>query len=124
MTYFLVSSLKAARRRRWEGPLLRFYHSLLLDAGVEAYSFEACWLDYRRAAVAKLLISVLATVLYDNRSAQRRDWRREDLHRVSAFFEDHPVDRLLGPEARRQEARRPGLGVAAGSAGGGRRTAS
>ncbi len=44
------------RRERMERKLLRRYHTLLLEHGVENYSWEACWDDYR-FSVIRILFS-------------------------------------------------------------------
>ena len=41
--------------------------------------------------VAKLNVSVMATVLLDNSSPAKRAWRRADLLRLMAFCEDHAL---------------------------------
>ena len=48
-----------SRRRELERPLIHYYHDCLLKYGVENYSFEELWLDYRRCAVRNLTIPIL-----------------------------------------------------------------
>ncbi len=95
VTYFMISSVTPARRRRSEKRLLELYHRLLIDNGVRGYSLDQCWSDYRRAVFGKLLVTVAGTVLYDNSSAHRREWRRLDLERLTAFIEDHAIAEFL-----------------------------
>jgi len=95
VAYFLISSISPAQRRQSEASLLENYHTLLTQYGVQDYSFDECWFDYRLSAVGKLFITVTATVLLDNTSTHRRAWRRADLQRLVAFIEDHAVDELL-----------------------------
>lgn len=47
------------RRRELERPLLRHYHQRLLTHGVNRYSFDDLWLDYRRGVVRNLTIPIL-----------------------------------------------------------------
>jgi thiamine kinase-like enzyme len=93
--YFLISSLPIEDRRQHESRLLRLYHDLLLQAGVQDYSFDDCWLDYRLSALAKLFITVQMTVVVDNTSDHRREWRQTDLDRLTAFISDHAVDQVV-----------------------------
>ncbi len=95
VTYFLISSVPVEQRRCLEEELMQTYYTILLDRGVQDYSFEQCWFDYKLAAVGKLFVTVMATVLLDNSTAQRRAWRRADLQRLIAFVEDHDVGKLL-----------------------------
>jgi hypothetical protein len=42
------------RRRRLELPLLRRYHERLVESGVQHYSWDECWMDYRLCVLRKL----------------------------------------------------------------------
>jgi hypothetical protein len=55
VAYFLSQSLASDERKRVEADLVRAYHDALVEHGVEGYSFEACWEDYR---LATLFVSV------------------------------------------------------------------
>jgi hypothetical protein len=46
---FLAASVTVDDRRAWEDDLVRRYHAGLVAAGVEGYSWERCWRDYRYA---------------------------------------------------------------------------
>ncbi|MEY2468092.1 MAG: hypothetical protein QOF21_790 [Actinomycetota bacterium] len=46
---FLAGSLPSDDRRTWESDLLDRYHQGLVAAGVNGYSRERCWRDYRYA---------------------------------------------------------------------------
>ena len=95
IAYFLISSVPPDQRRQVEQTLLREYHNQLKQYGITDYSFEQCWFDYRLAAIGKLLVTVIATVVIDNSPSFKRAWRQTDLERLLAFCEDHPVDELL-----------------------------
>lgn len=92
IAYFLITSVPTAQRRQMEQDLLREYYTSLRQHGVENYSFEQCWVDYRLASTGKLLGTVIATVLLDNSSPFKRAWRKTDLKRLLTFFEDHKID--------------------------------
>lgn len=55
VAYFLSQSLVPEERKGVEHELVSTYHRALLDHGVEGYSFEDCWEDYR---LATLFVSV------------------------------------------------------------------
>lgn len=62
VTYLLVTGLSVKQRRENEGDLLRYYLKRLADNGVEQEpTFEAAWLEYRRAAVWGVFIGWLTT---------------------------------------------------------------
>jgi thiamine kinase-like enzyme len=46
------------RRARLEHCLLRRYHRRLLEGGVQAYSWESCWYDYRFAVIGYLFYPI------------------------------------------------------------------
>ena len=96
VTYFMISSMPPALRRQSERPLLRLYHRLLTEYGVRGYGFDQCWADYQRAFFGKLMVTVAATVLFDNESPRRRAWRKADLQRLVAFLENHRLEAFLG----------------------------
>jgi hypothetical protein len=62
VSYFLGAGLQVADRRRHEEPLVRRYHGALCAAGVDDYSWEQCWEDYRRHAVLGFFTAVNASV--------------------------------------------------------------
>jgi thiamine kinase-like enzyme len=95
VAFFLIGSVPSEQRRETERNLLQIYHSDLLQYGVKDYSFDQCWLDYRLAAIGKLFITVTATVLMDNSTPHKRDWRKADLQRLLAFCQDHSVGELV-----------------------------
>lgn len=61
VTYFLSTSLPPADRRANAEEIVKHYHHKLVEAGIEI-SWEACWTEYRRAACAGFLITVIASV--------------------------------------------------------------
>lgn len=91
VAYFLISSLPVASRRGTERQLVGFYHTELLHHGVTGYTAGQCWDDYRRAAISKLCVSIVATSMLDNSGPAKQAWRRADLNRLLAFCEDHAL---------------------------------
>lgn len=54
LAYFIALHWYPSRRRELERPLIRYYHDCLRKYGVENYSFDDLWLDYRRCVVRNL----------------------------------------------------------------------
>lgn len=91
VAYFLISSVPPALRRSNERAWVAAYHADLLARGIQGYDLETCWRDYLRSVMAKLFVTVWATVYLDNNSAHKRAYRRVDLTRLLAFVEDHQL---------------------------------
>ncbi len=60
--YFLGNSLRVEDRRKHEQSLVRAYHEALSAQGVEGYSLDDCFDDYRYGQFQGPLITVLAAV--------------------------------------------------------------
>jgi Ecdysteroid kinase-like family len=56
LAYMMALHWYPERRARLEQALLRRYHAQLLTHGVVGYEWDACWYDYRLAAVRNLFI--------------------------------------------------------------------
>ena len=89
--YFLISSVDPAQRRNMERGLVAHYHAELLRQGVTGYSLAQCWTDYLQSVAGKLVMTVMATVLFDNAGPHKQAWRRADLSRLLAFCADHRI---------------------------------
>lgn len=59
LAFFIALHWYPRRRRELEMPLVRRYHEALLTHGVENYTFDELWLDYRRAVVRNLTIPII-----------------------------------------------------------------
>jgi len=91
VAFGLISSMPPGLRRAEERGLVDFYHAEMIRRGVHGYTARQCWAEYRQSAVARLFVSVVATVLLDNSSPAKQAWRRADLHRLLAFCSDHAL---------------------------------
>jgi Phosphotransferase enzyme family len=49
--------------REHQERLVRTYHDRLLERGVKDYSFDECWLEYRRHGYASLIMAIAASML-------------------------------------------------------------
>ena len=63
VAYFLGAGLLPEIRPGVEEGLVRAYHERLQRAGVEAYGWDRCWEDYRRATFHGLVITVIASTI-------------------------------------------------------------
>ena len=60
VAYFVSGTLPEAERRATERDIVKLYHDTLIGAGVEGYSFDQCWEDYRLSTLFLLTYSVIA----------------------------------------------------------------
>jgi hypothetical protein len=63
VAYFIGAGLEPEVRPPVEEDLVRGYHQGLMSAGVVDYSWEDCWLGYRRGAFAGFAVTVVASML-------------------------------------------------------------
>lgn len=89
--YFLISSLAPDVRRAAQDRLIADYCAALRAQGVTEYPLAECRRDYGMSVAGKILLSVIATVRFDNSTAHKRAWRRVDLQRLLAFCEDFKI---------------------------------
>jgi Phosphotransferase enzyme family len=59
LAFFIALHWYPSLRREFERPLIHYYHDSLVRQGVEDYSFDELWLDYRRCVVRNLTIPIL-----------------------------------------------------------------
>lgn len=78
------------RRRRLELPLLRRYHECLGASGVQGYTWDACWADYRLCVLRKLFHPAWQ---WDTGHHPNIWWNH--LERVWSAFEDLQCTELL-----------------------------
>lgn len=65
VSYFLGAGPSVDDRRRHEETLVREYHEALVAGGVDDYSFDECFSDYRRYAYAGYLMAVGASMMVE-----------------------------------------------------------
>jgi aminoglycoside/choline kinase family phosphotransferase len=70
--YFIGNSMFSTDRRTHEIALLERYHGKLVKRGVPRYSWQACLEDYRRATLAGIIMTVVASqvVAVDERGTE------------------------------------------------------
>jgi aminoglycoside phosphotransferase (APT) family kinase protein len=65
VSYFLGAGPSVDDRREHEERLVREYHRALMARGVDGYSFDQCFADYRRYAYAGYLMAVGASMMVE-----------------------------------------------------------
>ena len=64
VAYFIGNAFAdVADRREHQERLVRTYHERLVERGVKGYTFDECWLEYRRHAHASLIMAIAASML-------------------------------------------------------------
>lgn len=58
--YFMNGTLPPAERKAREQELIKLYYDTLIDGGVEGYSMDDCWEDYRLSSLFCWLYTVIA----------------------------------------------------------------
>ena len=95
VAYFLSQNLAPEDRRAVEIDLLTAYHQILVDNGVQGFSFEQCLHDYRLSLLHRFgaLISTIAAMPF---SREQRQMHIDILlPRNIAAIIDHKADQLL-----------------------------
>ncbi len=63
--YFMGTGMEAQLRRKDERHLIKEYHDRLLAYNIDNYSFDKCWLDYRRRSFGGLIMAVIASMIVE-----------------------------------------------------------
>lgn len=90
LAFLIALHLNSAVRQQLELPLLRFYHTELVRAGISSYSFDDLLLDYRRGVVRNLTFPIILWARGDRREA----WRHR-LDNALAAYRDLDAAELL-----------------------------
>lgn len=95
VTYFMVTSVPTDQRRQIEQVVVQHYYQLIKAHNLTDYSWQQCWLDYRRAAFWPLSVIASVTALLSMTSKRRRTLLQIWFQRLVAFSEDHALVELL-----------------------------
>lgn len=90
LAFFIALHWYPSRRREFEQPLVHYYHDSLLGQGVENYSFDELWLDYRRCVVRNLTIPII----FWSRGMKPEGWWHR-LECALASYRDLACDELV-----------------------------
>ena len=93
VSYFLGAGLTVENRRAHEQDLVAEYHRALIAGGVENYSFETCWNDYRRHSIHGLFTIIHASV------RSKRTERGDDMWSIWADRSATQIDDLNSIDA-------------------------
>ena len=63
VAYFMGNAFEPEVRRTCERALVERYHRALIGYGIDDYSFDRCWDDYRRSSYASLMMAVFASMM-------------------------------------------------------------
>ena len=88
IAHALVVRREISERREMEHEVLKAYHQALVDQGVNGYSFERLYEDYRFCLVEHLLAAVSWCIEAEERERMKWLWT-EQLKRAIAALEDH-----------------------------------
>src|SRR3954471_9834121 len=106
-SYFLGGGLSVEDRRAHEEELVRVYHDALRAQGIDGFSWEECWTDYRRQAFHNVLMAIAAAMLVE-RTERGDDMFMATLARGAQQALDlDSVDLLPAPGAGRPAPPRP-----------------
>src|SRR3954469_21141324 len=106
-SYFVGGGLGVENRRAHEEELVRVYHDGLRAQGVDGFSWEDCWTDYRRQVFHNVLMAIAAAMLVE-RTERGDDMFMATLARGAQQALDlEAVDLLPAPGAGRPAPLRP-----------------
>lgn len=94
VAFFLSTGLVPEDRREHEQPIVAAYHQKLLAYGVEGYSADQCWDDYRFGMLQNPFITVLGCV-YGTRTERGDRMFLAMIERGCAAIRDHDVISLI-----------------------------
>ncbi len=95
VAYLICGSVPQAQRRETEQELLHLYHDTLLAMGVENFSFEQCWQDYRNCVLGGLFVAIFTGGGMDLGNERGAEMLKTAAGRLDAAMTDLQVGELL-----------------------------
>jgi Ecdysteroid kinase-like family len=95
LAYYLGSGLSIAHRRNHERILLKDYHQKLIDAGIDNYSWEDCWNDYRLHSMFGFFLTTGMSVLVGDKNERSMAMFEISTRHHGAHVLDLRADELL-----------------------------
>ncbi len=95
VAYLVSQNVDLDERRAHEAAIIEHYHRGLLDHGVEGYSLDQCWSDYRLAVLHLFAYAVLIAGTLDPSNDRGAAFMRQMLHRSSSAVMDHGLLALI-----------------------------
>jgi len=88
VAYLLTQNLTTEHRRRYEHELLDRYHGALVAHGVDGYSRDELWDDYRLAALYLFVYAVVIGGTLDPSNERGMAFMSKLMERATAALED------------------------------------
>jgi hypothetical protein len=88
LAYLISQSLPTEVRRGHDEALIRRYHDGLMSAGVEDYSFDEAWRQYRLAVAFNLILPGVAFMTFDSTDDRGQRLLIEMLRRASSAINE------------------------------------
>lgn len=95
VAYLVSQNVDLEERRAHESEIIEHYHRGLLDHGVEGYSLEQCWEDYRLVVLHLFAYAVLIAGTLDPANDRGTAFMRQMLQRSSTAVMDHELLALI-----------------------------
>lgn len=95
ITYFLSTSLTTETRRAIERDVVTGYHDALISGGIDDYSFDDCWRDYRSVMLSCLIGPIVTAGSLDLNDEASRQTMEIGLGRTLAAIEDLHAEEFL-----------------------------
>ncbi|BAN00791.1 phosphotransferase [Ilumatobacter coccineus] len=95
VAYLLSQSMPTDLRREHERELVGIWHRTLVEGGVENYSAELAWEDYRRSVLALWTLVVVIAGTLDASNERGRAWMTEMIRRSATTIADLDLLDLL-----------------------------
>ena len=95
VAYFLSGTLQPEERKAKEMELLKTYHQVLTENGVQGYDFDQCFQDYRASTLFSFLYSVIAIGSLDLANERGQALFTNNLTRNIAAISDLNAGELL-----------------------------
>jgi hypothetical protein len=95
VAYLVSQNVDLEDRRAHEAEIIEHYHRSLVDHGVEGYSLDQCWADYRLAVLHMFAYAVLIAGTLDPANDRGAAFMRQMLNRSSSAVMDHGLLALI-----------------------------
>jgi aminoglycoside phosphotransferase (APT) family kinase protein len=95
IAYFLSQSMPTELRRAHERDFVALWHEGLVAGGVEDYSAEQAWEDYRRSVLSLWTYVVVISGVLEEGNERGRQWMTETVRRSAAAILDLDLLALL-----------------------------
>ena len=95
VAYLLSQSMPTELRRECERDLVELWRQTLVDNGVDGYSADQAWEDYRRAVLALWTLVVVIAGTLDSSNERGHAWMTEMIRRSAATIDDLDLLDLL-----------------------------